>query len=48
MTDLRIFSAHSFRLLLFISAWSLAGTLDWAQFPFAAIAQEKMSKVGIA
>jgi hypothetical protein len=45
-TDFRIFLACWFGLVLPISASSLAGILGWTQFPFAAMAQEKMSKVG--
>jgi hypothetical protein len=44
--DFRIFLACSFGLLLSISAWSLVGVLGWTQFPFAAMAQEKMSELG--
>jgi hypothetical protein len=40
-----IFLACSFGLALPISAWSLAGALGWTQFPFAAMAQEKKSKL---
>jgi hypothetical protein len=45
-TDFRIFLACWFGLVLPISASSLAGILGWTQFPFAAMAQEKTSKVG--
>ena len=45
-TDFRIFLACSLGLALPISAWSLVGALGWTQFPFAAMAQEKMSKLG--
>jgi hypothetical protein len=45
-TDFRIFLACSFGLLLLISALNLADVLGGTQFPFAAMAQEKMSKVG--
>jgi PrcB C-terminal len=44
--DFRVFLACSFGLLLSISAWSLVDVLGWTQFPFAAMAQEKMSELG--
>jgi hypothetical protein len=43
-SDFRIFLVCSFGLVLPISASSLARVLGWTQFPFAAMAQEKIRK----